>query len=79
MIVKERLNFERGQNPMDSMDIGRVLERRFLKFKEECMELLGSYDDQLNPNKKTVHIVNEDNWYLKAGFNYRKFFGYFTA
>lgn len=61
---------------MDTMDIGRVINRKFAKFKKECIELLKSYDSQLHPDEKTFKIVNEDAEYLKAGFYYQTVFYY---
>ena len=33
-IVRENINFERGTNPLDSMNIGRVRERRMGKIRK---------------------------------------------
>jgi hypothetical protein len=64
-IVKENINFERGQNPLDSMNIGRVRERRMRKMQK----VLEDFADEVKADKNQIY----DQSHLIENKNYIKF------
>lgn len=71
MIVRESINFDRKDNPLDSLSVGRIQEREFAKLKLDAMDLLQSYD-RLQPKVKRekAHIVEESATHFEVGFTY---------
>ena len=61
-IVRENINFERGQNPLDSMNIGRVRERRMKKIQK----VLEDFADEVKADKNEIydqsHLMENDDY-----------------